>query len=110
MPEEEVLSVIDVPSGKMGRVIGRRGASILSIKESCKYVSLLHRLMCAYVRIKTHFQFPEHYFNVQLLGLNNTDNMMIPSAPMCYFPLLFYIPLFKFRTNASCIERMGKRG
>ncbi|XP_011011843.1 PREDICTED: uncharacterized protein LOC105116266 isoform X2 [Populus euphratica] len=34
-PEEEILSVLDVPPGKMGRVIGRRGASILSVKESC---------------------------------------------------------------------------
>ncbi|CAK9162007.1 unnamed protein product [Ilex paraguariensis] len=34
-PEEEILCVLDVPPGKMGRVIGRRGASILSIKESC---------------------------------------------------------------------------
>ncbi|KAJ9183541.1 hypothetical protein P3X46_007382 [Hevea brasiliensis] len=34
-PEEEILSVLDVPPGKMGRVIGRRGASIVSIKESC---------------------------------------------------------------------------
>ncbi|KAL1834605.1 hypothetical protein DCAR_0104815 [Daucus carota subsp. sativus] len=33
--EEEILSVLDVPAGKMGCVIGRRGASILSIKESC---------------------------------------------------------------------------
>lgn len=34
-PEEEILSVVDVPPGKMGRVIGRKGASILAIKESC---------------------------------------------------------------------------
>ncbi|KAJ6674231.1 hypothetical protein OIU85_013154 [Salix viminalis] len=34
-PEEEILSALDVPPGKMGRVIGRRGASILSVKESC---------------------------------------------------------------------------
>lgn len=34
-PEEEILSVLDVPPGKMGRVIGRKGVSILSIKESC---------------------------------------------------------------------------
>ncbi|KAL5558743.1 hypothetical protein UlMin_034954 [Ulmus minor] len=34
-PEEEILSVLDVPPGKMGIVIGRRGASILAIKESC---------------------------------------------------------------------------
>lgn len=40
-PEEEILSVLDVPPGKMGRVIGKRGASILSIKESCKYFSPL---------------------------------------------------------------------
>jgi len=33
--EEEILSVVDVPPGKMGRVIGRKGASILAIKESC---------------------------------------------------------------------------
>ncbi|KAB2080082.1 hypothetical protein ERO13_A05G044400v2 [Gossypium hirsutum] len=34
-PEEEILSILDVPQGKMGRVIGRKGVSILSIKESC---------------------------------------------------------------------------
>ncbi|XP_057957520.1 uncharacterized protein LOC131150672 [Malania oleifera] len=34
-PAEEILSVLDVPPGKMGLVIGRKGASILSIKESC---------------------------------------------------------------------------
>jgi len=39
-PEEEILSVLDVPPGKMGRVIGRKGAVILSIKQSCKYISL----------------------------------------------------------------------
>ncbi|XXG48271.1 hypothetical protein AAC387_Pa02g2769 [Persea americana] len=33
--EEEILSVLNVPSGKMGRVIGRGGASIRAIKESC---------------------------------------------------------------------------
>ncbi|XP_031102739.1 uncharacterized protein LOC116006483 [Ipomoea triloba] len=33
--EEETLSVLDVPRGKMGRVIGRKGSSILAIKESC---------------------------------------------------------------------------
>lgn len=37
-PEVEILSILDVPQGKMGRVIGRKGASILSIKESCKYM------------------------------------------------------------------------
>ena len=35
-PEEEILSILDVPQGKMGRVIGRKGATILAIKESCK--------------------------------------------------------------------------
>lgn len=34
-PREEILSVLDVPPGKMGLVIGKKGASILSIKESC---------------------------------------------------------------------------
>lgn len=34
-PEEEVLSVLDVPPGKMGCIIGRRGSSILAIKGSC---------------------------------------------------------------------------
>ncbi|XP_056161854.1 uncharacterized protein LOC130135963 [Syzygium oleosum] len=33
--EEEIVSVLDVPPGKMGRVVGRRGASIMSVKESC---------------------------------------------------------------------------
>ncbi|KAL8537337.1 hypothetical protein ACS0TY_012473 [Phlomoides rotata] len=34
-PEEETLSVLDVPPGKMGCVIGKRGANILAVKESC---------------------------------------------------------------------------
>ncbi|XP_073134121.1 uncharacterized protein [Henckelia pumila] len=34
-PEQETLSVLDVPPGKMGCVIGKRGVNILSIKESC---------------------------------------------------------------------------
>ncbi|KAL0323782.1 UNVERIFIED_CONTAM: hypothetical protein Scaly_2345300 [Sesamum calycinum] len=34
-PREEILSVLDVPRGKMGCVIGKRGANILSIKQSC---------------------------------------------------------------------------
>ncbi|XP_050214074.1 uncharacterized protein LOC126665346 [Mercurialis annua] len=34
-PEEEILSVLDIPPGKMGLIIGKRGATILSIKESC---------------------------------------------------------------------------
>lgn len=40
-PEEEILSVLDVPPGKMGRVIGKKGASILAIKESCNAEILL---------------------------------------------------------------------
>lgn len=35
VPEQEILSVLDVPPGKMGCIIGKKGASILSIKESC---------------------------------------------------------------------------
>ncbi|KAK1311865.1 hypothetical protein QJS10_CPA07g00924 [Acorus calamus] len=35
VPEAEILSVLQVPSGQMGRVIGRRGYFIKSIKESC---------------------------------------------------------------------------
>eukprot|EP00249_Psilotum_nudum_P011263 c23067_g1_i1 orf=57-1088(+) len=34
--QEEVLAVVDVPPGKMGCVIGKKGASILSIKEACR--------------------------------------------------------------------------
>ncbi|MED6182165.1 hypothetical protein PIB30_119188 [Stylosanthes scabra] len=34
-PEEEILTVIDIPGGMMGRVIGRKGATILTIKEGC---------------------------------------------------------------------------
>ncbi|XP_051136953.1 uncharacterized protein LOC127255464 [Andrographis paniculata] len=34
-PEEEILSVLDVPEGKMGCVIGKRGANILLVKEAC---------------------------------------------------------------------------
>lgn len=39
-PEEEILSVLDVPPGKMGRVIGRKGASITAVKEACRSVSV----------------------------------------------------------------------
>ena len=34
--EEEILSVLNIPPGKMGRIIGKNGASILTIKKSCK--------------------------------------------------------------------------
>ncbi|GMI92576.1 hypothetical protein like AT2G25910 [Hibiscus trionum] len=34
-PEEEVLSILDVPPGKMGLIVGKKGASILAIKASC---------------------------------------------------------------------------
>lgn len=33
---QEILSVVEVPSGKMGRIIGKKGSSIMFIKESCK--------------------------------------------------------------------------
>ncbi|KAL8113758.1 hypothetical protein AgCh_020885 [Apium graveolens] len=38
-PEEEIISVFDVPSGSMGYVIGRNGSSILSIKESFSLIN-----------------------------------------------------------------------
>lgn len=45
VPEEEILSILNVPPGKMGRVIGRKGASIQSVKESCQYAFLLYILI-----------------------------------------------------------------
>lgn len=35
VPEADILSVLDVPPGKMGRVIGRKGSTIMAVKESC---------------------------------------------------------------------------
>uniref|UniRef100_A0A0D9V238 3'-5' exonuclease domain-containing protein n=1 Tax=Leersia perrieri TaxID=77586 RepID=A0A0D9V238_9ORYZ len=35
VPEVDILSVLDVPPGKMGRVIGRKGSSIMEVKQSC---------------------------------------------------------------------------
>ncbi|KAL5579383.1 hypothetical protein UlMin_011825 [Ulmus minor] len=35
-PEEEILSIVNVPPEKMGCIIGKKGASILAIKKSCK--------------------------------------------------------------------------
>ncbi|PUZ56178.1 hypothetical protein GQ55_5G274600 [Panicum hallii var. hallii] len=35
VPEVDILSVLDVPPGKMGRVIGRKGSTIKGVKESC---------------------------------------------------------------------------
>ncbi|KAJ6794489.1 piRNA biogenesis protein EXD1 [Iris pallida] len=40
-PEKEILSVLDVPPGKMGRIIGRRGVAIKSVKECCNAEILL---------------------------------------------------------------------
>lgn len=34
---EEILSVVDVPAGLMGRIIGKKGVAIRSLKESIKY-------------------------------------------------------------------------
>eukprot|EP00271_Cylindrocystis_brebissonii_P018315 TRINITY_DN5119_c3_g4_i2.p1 TRINITY_DN5119_c3_g4~~TRINITY_DN5119_c3_g4_i2.p1 ORF type:complete len:332 (+),score=73.97 TRINITY_DN5119_c3_g4_i2:441-1436(+) len=34
-PDEVVLKVVDVPEGLMGRVIGKKGASIREIKDAC---------------------------------------------------------------------------
>ena len=34
--EEEVLAMVDVPHGKMGRIIGKKGSSILAIKQACR--------------------------------------------------------------------------
>ncbi|PON47843.1 Polyribonucleotide nucleotidyltransferase [Parasponia andersonii] len=34
-PEKEILSVFKVQPGKMGRIIGKNGVSILTIKKSC---------------------------------------------------------------------------
>jgi exonuclease 3'-5' domain-containing protein 1 len=36
VPEADILSVLDVPPGKMGRVIGRKGSTIMAVKECCK--------------------------------------------------------------------------
>lgn len=33
---QEILSVLEVPSGRMGHIIGKKGSNILSIKEACK--------------------------------------------------------------------------
>ncbi|CAM6094567.1 unnamed protein product [Calypogeia fissa] len=34
--QEEVLAVVNVTPGRMGRIIGKKGSSILSIKQSCR--------------------------------------------------------------------------
>lgn len=44
-PEEEILSVLSVPPGKMGRVIGKRGSTILAIKQSCEYALILFHFL-----------------------------------------------------------------
>jgi exonuclease 3'-5' domain-containing protein 1 len=36
LPQEEVLAMVDVPHGKMGRIIGKKGSSILAIKQACR--------------------------------------------------------------------------
>ncbi|GAB2293437.1 hypothetical protein Dimus_027636 [Dionaea muscipula] len=35
VPEDEILSVVDIPSGKMGFIIGRKGSSIRAMKQAC---------------------------------------------------------------------------
>lgn len=39
--EEEVLSVVDVPMGMMGLIIGKKGATIRAIKEDCKRAEII---------------------------------------------------------------------
>ncbi|VAI93574.1 unnamed protein product [Triticum turgidum subsp. durum] len=36
VPEVDILSLLVVPRGKMGCIIGRKGSSIIIVKESCK--------------------------------------------------------------------------
>ncbi|KAM3207617.1 hypothetical protein ACQJBY_062706 [Aegilops geniculata] len=36
VPEVDILSLLVVPPGKMGCIIGRKGSSIIVVKESCK--------------------------------------------------------------------------
>ncbi|CAO2203769.1 unnamed protein product [Urochloa humidicola] len=35
VPEVDILSALDVPPGKMGRVIGRKGSTIMFVKQCC---------------------------------------------------------------------------
>ncbi|CAL4949205.1 unnamed protein product [Urochloa decumbens] len=35
VPEVDILSALDVPPGKMGRVIGRKGSTIMFVKQTC---------------------------------------------------------------------------
>ncbi|KAG0486853.1 hypothetical protein HPP92_008948 [Vanilla planifolia] len=39
--QEEILSVLEVPPGKMGLVIGKKGASILEIKKGCNAADII---------------------------------------------------------------------
>lgn len=40
--EDEILSILNVPPGELGRVIRRKGAFIQSVKEACKYAFHLY--------------------------------------------------------------------
>ncbi|CAL9115166.1 unnamed protein product, partial [Musa textilis] len=40
--EDEILSILYVPPGKIGRVITRKEAFIRSVKEACKYAFHLY--------------------------------------------------------------------
>lgn len=65
-PEQEILSILNVPPGKMGRVIGKRGASIQAVKECCGYV------FCLYLELNIHF----HQI---LLNRNNNNEFFFSS-------------------------------
>lgn len=39
--EEEILAIVDVPPGMMGRVIGKKGISIRDIKENCREADII---------------------------------------------------------------------
>jgi exonuclease 3'-5' domain-containing protein 1 len=34
--EADILSVLDVPPGKMGELLAKRGSTAMAVKESCK--------------------------------------------------------------------------
>jgi len=39
--DDEILAIVDIPPGRMGRIIGKKGASIRAIKEDCKMAYIL---------------------------------------------------------------------
>ncbi|KAL5221436.1 hypothetical protein ABZP36_026149 [Zizania latifolia] len=82
VPEVDILSVLDVPPGKMGRVIGRKGSSIMAVKESCNVE----------IHIGGAKGPPDRVSFLALFCIIDIFNQLLDSQQSCFTELVNYWP------------------